>query len=486
MNSSVAKRPNILMIFPDQWRGDWVHSVSGIPVRTPNIDDLVASGVSFGRTWTPCPICAPARACLATGRHYDASPVRHNMDELPLGQKTFYLSLLESGYRVANLGKSDLLKGAQSWGPDGRHRINEIDRMAAIGFSDGFDSAGKHDSINAANNGCNDPYTDMLSSRHLIDDYLRDYENRKLKSHPMVPLSEWLDGSWFDPPQAYTNVEPVDIPDDAYSDNFIGNATLDTLKNLTNDEPWFIIANFPGPHEPMDITKQMAVGWTDVDLPLPVGCHHPDIELVKTIRRHYAAMMENIDTWIGRFVDQLKKQGNYENTLIVFASDHGEMLGDRNLWQKEVPFEPAVHVPLVISGPGVVQRGNLPNAVGSLIDLPPTFLKLAGVPIPDDYSGHDMSAYLSGDADTPRHYTQTGLGSWRAVTDGRYKLFVGLDDTIPQVEIQFGKFDGSLCDHGQLYDLQNDPNELSNLWDQEVTIREKLLALLPEPGLESE
>jgi len=476
----LEKRPNILMIFPDQWRGDWVHAISGIPVRTPNIDDMVARGVSFGRTWTPCPICAPARACLALGRSYDASPVRHNKDNLPLDQKTFYRLLLDSGYRVANLGKSDLLKQAHSWGADGRHIVDDRDGMAEIGFSDGFDSAGKHDSINAAEKGCIDPYTDMLKSQGLIDDYVRDFEGRSLTSHEPVPLSDWLEGRWVEPVQAYTNIEPVEIPKDAYSDNFIGQAALDILKKFDGEDPWFTIVNFPGPHEPMDITPEMADAWRDAELPYPVGCHHPDETLVRNIRRHYAAMIENIDRWIGAFVDQLKAQGQFDNTVIVFASDHGEMLGDRNLWQKEVPFEPAVQVPLVVSGVGVVPRGNLPDTPANFIDLPPTYLRMAGVAVPKEYSGYDLGPFLCGDDQMPRQDTQTGLGSWRAVTDGRYKLIVGLDETVPQVEIQFGQFDHSLPEPGKLYDLQKDPHELTNLWDEEKGIRDRLLTLMPK------
>ncbi len=475
------KRKNILMIFPDQWRGDWINALSNIPLRTPNLNALVASGVSLGRTWTPSPLCAPARTCLATGLHYDASPVRHNREDMPLNQMTFYRLLRDSGYRVANLGKSDLLKKAHSWGPDGRHNRDGIDCMTQIGFSDGFDSAGKHDSINAAEKGCIDPYTDMLKSRGLIGTYVNDYKKRELQSPAKVPLSAWLDGSWAEPPPAYTNIDPVQIPDDAYCDNFIGTQTIDMLKEFSGDQPWFMMVNFSGPHEPMDITKDMADRWAEVDLPIATGCCHSDPDLVQTIRRYYAAMIENIDDWVGKMIDQLKDQGQFENTLIVFSSDHGEMLGDRNLWQKSVPFEPAVHVPLIISGPGVVPRGNLPGATGSLIDLPPTLLGLAGVPIPGSYSGYDLRSFLAGDSENPREHTQTGLGSWRAITDGRYKLVIGLDDSVPQDEIQFGKFDASEPIKGALYDLWNDPHELTDLWEKEQPIRKRLLQVIMKP-----
>jgi len=472
----LENRPNILVILPDQWRGDWVHGMTGVPVRTPNIDRLIAGGVSFRRAWTPSPICSPARACLALGRDYDASPVRHNRDNLPPDARTFYRLLLDSGYRVANIGKSDLLKQARDWGVDGRHQAGGVDRMAAIGFSDGFDSAGKHDSIDAVALGCVDPYTDMLRSRGLVGAYIDDFRSRSLTSHPQVPLSDWLDGRWYEPVDAYTNTDPTDLPDDAYGDNFIGQAALRFLEGFDGREPWFMIVNFPGPHEPMDITPAMADRFQHANLPDPVGCHHPDPSLVRGIRRNYAAMIGNIDHWVGRLVDQLRAQGRLDRTLVVFSSDHGEMLGDRNLWQKEVPFEPSVNVPLVLSGFGVVRRGTMTFAPASLTDLPPTFLRMAGVPVPEDFSGHDLGPYLAGRAAVPRSYMTAGLGSWRAVSDGRFKLIVGLDVSVPQVEIQFGHFDGSSLDDGQLFDLHRDPHELTNLWSTQASIRDRLLA----------
>lgn len=472
-------RPNILMIFPDQWRGDWVHGVSGINVRTPNIDALIESGVSFGRAWTPSPICAPARTCLSLGKSYDNSPVRHNKDNMPLNEKTFFRRLLDSGYRVANLGKSDLLKQAQSWGKDGRHIVDGVDRMAEIGFSHGFDCAGKHDSISAAKDGCNEPYTNMLQSRGLIDSYVDDFERRSLFSHDPVPLADWLSGSWSEPVHAYTNVDPVDLPEDAYSDNYIGQAALDILKQFNGDEPWFTIVNFPGPHEPMDVTADMAGAWKDIELPDPVGCHHTDLNHMRDIRRNYASMLENIDRWVGKFIALLRDQGQYENTVIVFASDHGEMLGDKNLWQKEVPYEPSVNVPFVMSGPGILPKGHLPDTLANLIDLPPTFLKLAGLAVPDDYDGFNLGPFLRGEDSPPRTYNHTGLGAWRAVTDGRYKAVVGLDDTIPQVKIQFGESGETDQLPGQFFDLKNDPLEQDNLWETEKELRKKLISQLP-------
>ncbi len=118
----------------------------------------------------------------------------------------------------------------------------------------------------------------------------------------------------------------------------------------------------------------------------------------------------------------------------------------------------------------------MPCAPASLTDLPPTFLRLAGVPVPEDFSGHDLVPFLAGRAAAPRSYMTAGLGSWRAVGDGRFKLIVGLDVSIPQSEIQFGQFDAGSLDDGQLFDLHRDPHELTNLWSTQTSIRDRLLA----------
>lgn len=456
-------RPNILMLFPDQWRADWLGATSDLPLRTPNIDALLARGTGFTKAWTPSPLCAPARSCFATGKAYGRAPVRSNFDDNPTDTPTFYRALLEAGYQVANAGKSDLLKGGHSWGPAGRHLVDGVDQLRALGFSHGFDSAGKKAAELALRRGYSDPYTEMLKARGLDRAFLNDYAKRGVERGTL--LRDWLDATIMTPPDAYANISPQDLPDDAYNDNFVGAKAMAVLKEFSREDPWFMIVNFPGPHEPMDVTPSMAAAWEGIEFPLPrLRDNSQDAELQQDIRRRCAAMIENIDSWVGRYLAHLEEADQLDNTVVVFASDHGEMLGDRNLWKKQVPFEASLRVPMIVAGPGIQVRGMVDDGPANLLDLVPTYLTLAQAAPMDGLDGYDLTDYLAGKAGYPRHLSQSGLGAWRAVTDGQYKLIVGLDETVNQEMLQQGVFDPRDT-KTLLFDLDADPDEITVLDD---------------------
>ncbi|MCA0941643.1 sulfatase-like hydrolase/transferase [Salipiger pacificus] len=472
-------QPNILMLFPDQWRGDWIAALGDLPLRTPNIDALIARGTSLGRAWTPSPLCAPARSCLATGKRYGEAPVLHNQMDNPFGTDTFYARLRDVGYQTGNAGKSDLLKGGDSWGATGRHVIDGTDQLAGLGFTHGMDSCGKKAAEKILKSGAVEPYTQMLKARGLEAAFLEDYARRPVSTPDRPPMADWISGRIATPPGAFAYTEPAPLPDEAYNDNFVGRVALDTLQGFDKGQPWFLMVNFPGPHDPMDVTASMLDGWDEVTFPLPRLRETTDPERQQRIRRRYAAMIENIDRWIGRYLAHLEESGQLGNTLVVFASDHGEMLGDRNLWKKQVPFEPSVHVPMVLAGPGVPSRGHLAGLPGNLLDLPPTFLALAGAEVPADYAGFDLSGWLGGGS-YPRETTCAGLGPWRAICDGRYKLVCGFRDDLFQEAQQFEPFDPESFDDGLLHDLHEDPEETRNLWAALPEVRDRLLAALRE------
>lgn len=199
--------PNILFVFPDQWRGDWVGAASpALPLRTPHVDALIARGTGFARAWTPSPLCVPARSCLATGRTYGRAPAPDNQHSNPPGVDNYYRRLAQAGYAVASFGKTDLFKADRSWGKDGRHRIGCIDRMAQFGIGLGCDMAGKHDSADAAASGCSDPYTDHLQQAGLIDSYIRDLASRP-GALPSTMASQEA-GLVSVTPQCYANTAP--------------------------------------------------------------------------------------------------------------------------------------------------------------------------------------------------------------------------------------------------------------------------------------
>lgn len=469
------KQPNFLFIFPDQWRGDWLGCYGKLPVRTPNIDRLADNGVLLTEAWTPSPICAPARACLASGTEYDQSPVQKNGESLPCAQDVFYRQLRERGYNVATTGKSDLFKSEMSWGTDGRHQSGSSSKLEMVGFSHGFDCAGKHDAISAYGKGRPEPYFAHLAARRpdLPDIHSNDFRRRQ-PSETDLGIGV-LKCEQDTPPAAFSNLDYSPLPSDAYLDNWVGRRSEELLTDLCGQSnPWFLGINFCGPHEPLDITPEMRKGWENVTFPPPALVENTDPEMTQRVRQNYASMLELLDTWVGRLVETLRRAEALENTIIVFSSDHGEMLGDRNLWNKAGHYQPSVHVPLIISGPVVARPGRRISGPATIMDLAATFLDYAGG---NDsfHQSRTLRPVIEGSDSTNRDIAFSGLGNWRAVRDGRYKLVVGIRADRPAAAIQNSVFDPASLRDAVLYDLVEDPLETRDVSAECPDVHRKLV-----------
>ena len=189
-------------------------------------------------------------------------------------------------------------------------------------------------------------------------------------------------------------------------------------------------------------------------------------------------MVENIDRWVGIFVRELEKRGELENTVIVYSSDHGEMLGDHGRWAKQVPYQPSLCVPLVFAGPGV-KPGVVNGAAVTTLDLPATFLDYGGVPRPSDMDSLTLRPVLQGKVEKNRAFIASGLNDWRLTFDGRYKLIRGFDPDPRQRKPRRGGAGESRPERAGrermnqyqqvadgpilLFDLENDPLESVNL-----------------------
>jgi arylsulfatase A-like enzyme len=297
---------------------------------------------------------------------YDRCGVADNSLDFPLGALTYYQLLRDGGYHVMGCGKLDLHKASPIWGIDGKGRLAEW------GFSDGIDNAGKHDAMAGALIP-KDPYMAFLHAEKLAQTHVEDFKKRK----------------------GYNATFPTPLPESAYCDNWVARNGLDLLQRAPKGKPWHLVVNFTGPHPPMDITRRMDEICRNRDFPQPNGCTEFTLAEHVAIRQNYAAMIENIDRWIGIYVETLKKRGELDNTLIVFCSDHGEMLGDHDRWGKTYPFAPSVGVPLVIAGPGV-KRGVRSDALASHIDIGATFLDYAGVAHPKQMESRSLRPVLEG------------------------------------------------------------------------------------------
>jgi len=445
--AGTGTRPNILLFLPDEHRYDWLGTNFNLPIRTPNIDALGERGVRFDRCICASPLCAPSRACLASGREYDRCGVNDNSVDYPVSQTTFYKMLRDqAGYHVVTIGKLDLNKGSEDWGLAGKNHLEEW------GFSDGFNNAGKPEATITYEGTPIEPYMNFLKGESLDQVHVEDMDQRN--------------GT-----EVFRNTEPTPLPDSAYCDNWLGRSGLDLLNAFPHDKPWFFQLNFVGPHYPMDITQSMKDSVVDQTYPQPIDSTQYTPQKHNAIRQNYSAMIENIDHWLGLFVEAVTARGEMENTIIIYASDHGEMLGDHNFWRKSQPYQPSVGVPLVLAGPGIL-KGRTSSAVVSLMDLAATFLDYAGLPIPADMDSISFRRVLEGRWASHRRYAFSGLTTsandageiidWRMVFDGRYKY-------LPKYSLEAVPY---------LFDLSEDPDEMKNWAEEKPNEVQRLSAAL--------
>jgi arylsulfatase len=400
--------PNVLFVFTDQQRPDWFGWNPDVPVRTPTLERLADRGVRFDDAICPSPVCNPSRACLATGMEYDRCGVRANVEDLPLDRPTLYQRLRdEAGYHVMGCGKFDL----QTKFPCGLSGDRGIGRY---GFSAGQFTPALNSTVQRieadSNDAPRDPYTAYLDREGLLETHLEDYRRRDEA------------GQW-------TATFPTPLPQEAYYDDWITRQGIDLLDDAPADQPWFLEVDLQNPHHPWDITEEMHSWYRDPDVtfPEPVNCDlDVSADTHQEVRRNYAAMVEHLDRCLGVFVEHLEERDELEDTLVVFTSDHGEMLGDHGQWQKLSPLHASIGVPLVVAGPGVAEQTPRREPV-TIMDLHATLLDRAGVD-PGPVDSRSMADAFEGGS-TPRDVVRSGLSSWRLAYDGRYKLIEGYDPT---------------------------------------------------------
>ena len=167
------KQPNILLLFPDQHRGDWMPGAEGLPLRMPHLHTLMEGGTTFTRAATNSPLCVPARACLALGQDYERCGAWNNDFCCPLDQSTFYRVLRDGGYQVSGVGKFDLHKPVMYWGENGW-----LPQLETLGFTRAIENEGKGDAVWAFRNTQPGPYGAFLHERGLMESYCDDHLRR--------------------------------------------------------------------------------------------------------------------------------------------------------------------------------------------------------------------------------------------------------------------------------------------------------------------
>lgn len=457
-------RPNILWYCTDQQRSDTIRILGNPHVRTPVLDRLAASGVAFRRAYCQSPVCTPSRATFLTGRYPATHHVHRNGNAyFPPSEVLVTRILADAGYDCGLIGKLHL------------SRARGHERRA------------------------NDGYRVFLWSHHPLP-------NLDPAHHA---YHRWLvDEKGVDPVVLYGRLQGFcgpGVPVEYHQTTWSTEMALRFIAER-RDGPWLLSMNPFDPHPPFDPPAGHLARYDPRTLPLPLfresdlerqrafrGVAQQSLEASdpsgeadapdptasaedrlatayapparfngRQVKAAYYAMIELIDEQLGRILDALAATGQLENTLIVFHSDHGELLGDHGLLYKGCRFfEGLVHVPLIVAWAGQIRAGVVSDALVELVDLAPTLLEAAGLPVPSFMQGRSLLPLLTGAAPPHEHKPHVvaeyndALGSARVATpthasmyfDGRYKSVVyhGLD-------------------LGELFDLQADPGEFDDLW----------------------
>ena len=452
-----STQPNILWICTDQQRYDTIGALGNPYVSTPNIDRLVATGVSFTHAFCQSPICTPSRGSFLTGMYPSAVHVNGNGNDYFPAQPPLVTRLLaDAGYDCGLIGKLHLAGAFGRIEPrvDDGYRYWEYSHAPRDDWPEGHG------------------YADWVRQKGAqLKDLIKDVQGVPAELHQTTWCAEKTiefiqqerQGPWlasvniydphppFNPPQSYRELfDPARMPGALFRDGDLEQqarlAAVDFQSQgrqpdaLDIKSP--ILAFSPAREGKAD---PEAAGGTDS----------------RTLQAAYYAMIKLVDDQLGRILAALEESGQRDNTVVIFTSDHGEMLGDHGLIQKGCRFyEGLVRVPLIFSWPGVFAAGLRSDGLVELLDKTPTLLELAGLEVPERMQGRSLLPILKGVADPAVHRDYVRSEYYNALEmpnqsfatmyrDERYKLVV---------------YHGRDC--GELYDLQEDPEEFENMWDE--------------------
>lgn len=426
------RRPNILWICTDQQRYDTIRALGNQHINTPNIDRLVQEGVAFTHAFCQAPICTPSRASFLTGKYPSTLHACMNgndrwADAAPLVTKR----LADSGYDCGLAGKLHLSHF----------------QPFEVRFDDGYRVFHwSHDS------------RDNTPLRH---DYA---EWTKSQGHPLAELRK----------------DPAAIPPKLHQTTWCADRAIEFIESHQPDEPWLMSVNPFDPHAPFDPPQEYLDRYDADQLPGPLfresdlhaQTQLANVQFQNPVRRPeefhareviaaYYAMIELIDENVGRMLDALERTGMREHTLVIFTSDHGEMLGDHGLLLKGCRFyEGLVRVPLIFSWPGRVQAGVTSDALVELTDIVPTLLDFCGLKILPDIQGRSLAPLLTGQAPLEHHRDVVRTEYYDALpSKGEPTYGTMIRDRRHKLVVYHGH------ELGELFDLEADPGEFVNLWD---------------------
>jgi len=450
-----ADRPNILFIAIDDLRND-LGALGVAHAKTPQLDELARTSRVFSHHYVQVPTCGASRAVLLRGRYPDSDRMIRNGAIRDTATEWADVSLpgwlKQHGYRTYAVGKvthhpGGLIGG--NWDEPPEEMPGVWDRTWI-------------------------PETPWQHAEGMM----HGYANGKPRTRGVTPALEAYDG-----------------PDKAYPDAWIAEAAVTHLEKLSADsEPWFFAVGFFKPHLPLAAPKRWHDLHAETEFPIPLvsaktrqspGWHASrelrvaynnhgrevweNADYANEVRQAYAASTSYMDHQVGLVLEALEALGEADNTIVVVWSDHGFQLGEHDMWAKHTLFEQALKAPLLIRTPSLRHPGATTNAITETVDIMPTLLDLCGLPRPDSpLDGQSLRPQL----DDPSQPTdQIARGFWRhqhrTVRDARWRLILYPEnDDRPQPFIE-------------LFDMANDPYELTNVAASHPKVVERLKAELP-------
>lgn len=415
-----APPPSFLIILPDQLRAQALGCMGNPDIRTPHLDALAKEGILFRNAFANSPVCCPARAILLTGRYAHANGMVANDLRLRESELTVAEILRERGYRTGFIGKWHLDGGPRMPGfvPPGPRR-------------QGFDYW--------AANEC--------SHDHFKTQYFRD-------SDEPVPVRKFEAEAWTD-------------------------LAIEFLR-ANRGKPFFLVVSMGPPHDPYGAPEKFMKMYDPATIAVRPNWAEGTPGGSRNDLAAYAAAVSAVDEQVGRLSAALKELDLERDTMVLATSDHGDMLGSQGRRLKRSPWEESIRVPGIVRYPRRAAPGRTSDALFSHVDVAPTILALAGVPVPPQMQGTDLSGVIRG---TPEKGPESAFfqhfvpyrpdriaEGWRGVRTGRYMY--ARTETEPWV----------------LYDLDADPYELRNLAADpshaavKAELEEKLAAWMKRSG----
>jgi len=395
----MEKKPNFVLIFPDQWRGDCL-GFTGHPVQTPFLDEMAANGVVFSRAYSSCPSCIASRANLITGQTPSTCGRLGYKDKVPFRYKRTLMNCLrDGGYQTLCAGKTHFYP-----------------QRATLGFEE----LKLYDPQNHEG--------DFKSDYHA---WLEKEGKGQVRDTAMeVDNNLWIPFPWTESEHLHPNTWTMDT-------------ALEMLERRDPTRPFFLQIGFHRPHPPYDPPVSYLERYRDVKLPpVPEGdwsaeFAHPletanasegklPVNMLEMARKAYYAQITHLDYQVGRLFYFLRRHRPWlPDTYVIFLADHGEQLGDHNLFRKITPFEGSARIPFIIfpAGNAGMERGLVCDKPVTHMDLMPTILESAGIPIPKSVEGSSLVPLTRGEEVRWRDYLHgEHAPCWHFVTDGREKF----------------------------------------------------------------